>query len=125
MFCSFVRSLARSKFFQNLVRVGAIDLVRKSSNFEPSSRFFGRLKIPLPTQQWATSLLSPHFFLVILKGKTLPAAQCNVTVDPMIINPLQTPKNSLRESCLVTLVYGSNIKFGQYCFSIILASLDQ
>ena len=42
---SLVRSLARSKCFQILVRVGAIDLVQKSSNFEPSSRFFGRLKI--------------------------------------------------------------------------------
>ena len=45
LFRSFVRSLARSKIFQILVRVGAIDLVQKSSNFEPSSRFFGCLKI--------------------------------------------------------------------------------
>ena len=43
--CSFVRSLVRSKIFQILVRADAIDLVQKSSNFEPSSRFFGRLKI--------------------------------------------------------------------------------
>ena len=42
---SFVRSLVRSKIFQILVRADAIDLVQKSSNFEPSSRFFGRLKI--------------------------------------------------------------------------------
>ena len=42
---SFVRSLVRSKFFQILVRADAIDLVQKSSNFEPSSPFFGRLKI--------------------------------------------------------------------------------
>ena len=48
IFCtnrSFVRSLVRSKIFQILVRADAIDLVQKSSNFEPSSRFFGRLKI--------------------------------------------------------------------------------
>ena len=42
---SFVRLLVRSKNFQILVRADAIDLVQKSSNFEPSSRFFGRLKI--------------------------------------------------------------------------------
>ena len=42
---SFVRLLVRSKIFQILVRADAIDLVQKSSNFEPSSRFFGRLKI--------------------------------------------------------------------------------
>merc|ERR1711924_421091 len=42
---SFVRSLVRSKIFQILVRADAIDLVQKSSNFEPSSRFFVRLKI--------------------------------------------------------------------------------
>ena len=42
---SFDRLLVRSKFFKNLVRADAIDLVQKSSNFEPSSRFFGRLKI--------------------------------------------------------------------------------
>ena len=41
---SFVRLLVRSKIFQNLVRADAIDLVQKSSNFEPSSRFFS-LKI--------------------------------------------------------------------------------
>ena len=35
----------RSKIFQKIGRVGAIDLVRKSSKSEPSSRFFGRLKI--------------------------------------------------------------------------------
>ena len=47
-FCTirlFVRSLVPSKNFQILVRADAIDLVQKSSNFEPSSRFFGRLKI--------------------------------------------------------------------------------
>ena len=42
---NFIRLLVRWKFFQILVRADAIDLVRKSSNFEPSSRFFGRLKI--------------------------------------------------------------------------------
>ena len=42
---SFVRLLVRSKKFQILVRADAIHLVQKSSNFEPSSRFFGRLKI--------------------------------------------------------------------------------
>ena len=35
----------RSKIFQKIGRVGAIDLVRKSSKSEPSSQFFGRLKI--------------------------------------------------------------------------------
>ena len=42
---SFVHLLVRSKIFQILVRADAIDLVQKSSNFEPSLRFFGRLKI--------------------------------------------------------------------------------
>ena len=42
---SFVRLLVRSKIFQILVRADEIDLVQESSNFEPSSRFFGRLKI--------------------------------------------------------------------------------
>ena len=42
---SFVRLLVRSKIFRILVHADAIDLVQKSSNFEPSSRFFGCLKI--------------------------------------------------------------------------------
>ena len=42
---SFVPLLVRSKIFQILVRADAIDLVQKSSNFEPSSRFVGRLRI--------------------------------------------------------------------------------
>ena len=42
---SFVRYARSFENFSNLVRVDAIDLVQKSSNFEPSSRFFGRLKI--------------------------------------------------------------------------------
>ena len=42
---SFVPLLVRSKIFQILVWADAINLVQKSSNFEPSSRFFGRLKI--------------------------------------------------------------------------------
>ena len=45
LFGSFVRSLACSKMFRKIVRADAIDLVQKSSKFEPSSRFFGRLKI--------------------------------------------------------------------------------
>ena len=35
----------RAKFFQNLVRVDAVDFGKKSSKSELSSRFFGRLKI--------------------------------------------------------------------------------
>ena len=35
----------RSKTFQILVRVDVIHLIRKSSKFEPSSQFFGCLKI--------------------------------------------------------------------------------
>ena len=42
---SFFRSPARAKTFPEIVRVVAIELVRKSSKSEPSSRFFGRLKI--------------------------------------------------------------------------------
>ena len=42
---SFVRLLVRSNIFQILVRADAIDLLQKSSNFEPSSGFFGRLKV--------------------------------------------------------------------------------
>ena len=45
LFGSFVRSLVRLKIFQKIVRADAIELVQKSSNFEPYSRFFGRLKI--------------------------------------------------------------------------------
>ena len=44
-FRCFLRLFPRSNFFQILVRVDAIDLVRKSSKSELSSRFFGRLKI--------------------------------------------------------------------------------
>ena len=40
----FVR-FVRSKNFHETAWVAAIFLVRKSSKFEPSSRFFGRLKI--------------------------------------------------------------------------------
>ena len=40
----FVR-LVRSKIFHQTACVAAIFLVRFSSKFEPSSRFFGRLKI--------------------------------------------------------------------------------
>ena len=45
LFDLIVRSLVRSKICRKIVRVDAIDLVQKSSNFEPSLRFFGRLKI--------------------------------------------------------------------------------
>ena len=38
----------RSKIFQKIGRVDAIDLVQKSSKSEPSSQFFGRLKILKP-----------------------------------------------------------------------------
>ena len=40
----FLRSLARWKIFEKTACVAAINLVRKSSKSEPSSRFFGRLK---------------------------------------------------------------------------------
>ena len=44
--CSFVRLLVRSNSIPILDRADAIDLVHKSSNFKPSSRFLlGRLKI--------------------------------------------------------------------------------
>ena len=45
LFGSFVRLLVRLKIFRKIVRADAIDLVQKSSNFKPSLRFFGRLKI--------------------------------------------------------------------------------
>ena len=47
-FVCLVRLFARlfvRKFFEKIVRADAINLVQKSSNFEPSSRFFDRLKI--------------------------------------------------------------------------------
>ena len=44
LFRSFICSFVHSQNIQILVRV-AIDLVQKSSEFELSSRFFGRLKI--------------------------------------------------------------------------------
>ena len=45
LYNSFVCSFARSKIFQILIRADTIELVQKLSNFESSSRFFGRLKI--------------------------------------------------------------------------------
>ena len=48
-FCEVFRKLfdcfVISIFFSEIGRAETIHLVRKSSNFEPSSRFFGRLKI--------------------------------------------------------------------------------
>ena len=47
---SFVCSLARSRFFfQKTACVAVSDLVEKSSKSEPSSQFFGRLKLAKPT----------------------------------------------------------------------------
>ena len=43
-------STARN-FFSNLDRIGALDLVKKSSKSELSSRFFGRLKISEDLEQ--------------------------------------------------------------------------
>ena len=48
LFCLCVCSLVRAKHLEKLfktVRVDGIDLVQTSSNFEPSSRFFGRLNV--------------------------------------------------------------------------------
>ena len=45
LFLSFVCSFVRSKNFQVLVHVVAIDLVQKSSKSEPSSRIFRHLEM--------------------------------------------------------------------------------
>ena len=49
---SFLRSHARSKFFEKTACVAAINFVRKSWKSEPSSRFFGRLKFCPVSNFW-------------------------------------------------------------------------
>ena len=60
-----VCSLAHSfETFRKIVRVDAINLVRKSSNFEPSSRFFGRLQNSTIDAIMGRPPLLPHFAIV-------------------------------------------------------------